>query len=282
MKNRGITFCWIILLINAGCVSLVEKAGEILDGSAFAENKISVYRTGGRGTAEKEIREMQNRDGERSVIIALGQFPSMRIRGTVPNPQGEFNLTSLYYLGGSAHGWNEFRMDIFGSGIMTLGETVASLSIPETIEPVEISFARIKRYDTRITGNEALTALRNRRERILALTEWMNSREDTPVFTDQKEFERYWKPLLFPETVRRGNRPVNWQREGDLTVTAESIRWNTGYTERVFPEILRSIRNSGTMLRDWEEALNWIYIEYEWERIARTLSQETILFWARS
>jgi hypothetical protein len=41
--------------------------------------------------------------------------------------------------------------------------------------------------------------------------------------------------------------------------------------------MLREIRNSGTMLRDWEEALPWIFIECKWEKIMELLSRETIL-----
>jgi hypothetical protein len=45
----------------------------------------------------------------------------------------------------------------------------------------------------------------------------------------------------------------------------------------LFPEELREVRNSATMLRDWEEALDWIYNEYELDRIQETLAMETVL-----
>ena len=72
--------------------------------------------------------------------------------------------------------------------------------------------------------------------------------------------------------------PEGWERENDQWVKAEDIRWNTGYTERVFPEHLREIRNSGTLLRDWEEAVEWLYVEYEWDRLTEMLSGETVLY----
>ncbi|MCL2762355.1 MAG: hypothetical protein FWD36_03980 [Treponema sp.] len=271
--------CGIALLLCLGCTTVVEKTGQALDGSAFAEKNIATYQTPDpqgkkKVPAEMEIREMRNKAGEHSVLITLHTFPAMRIRGSAPDSRGEFQLTSLDYLGGNHHGWNEYRLDLFGSGNLVLGETTAALSIPGEIEPVEISFGRIKRYDTRITGTEALTSLRNRRERIVALAEWMNSREDTPALDNQKAFAQYWKPLILPEMVKKKNRPEHWQQEHDLWVKAEDIRWNTGYTERMFPEMLRPIRNSGTMLRDWEEALEWLYIEYEWERIKESLAKE--------
>jgi hypothetical protein len=93
---------------------------------------------------------------------------------------------------------------------------------------------------------------------------------------DRNTFEQFWKPILFPELISRKKQPVGWQREGDQWKKAEDIRWNISYTERTFPELLRNIRNSGTMLRDWEEALDWIYLEYEWENIMELLSKEIV------
>ncbi|MDR2923388.1 MAG: hypothetical protein LBU85_08620 [Treponema sp.] len=253
-----------------GCVSLVEKAGQALDGSAFAEKKLAVYWSVGM-----ELREMQNKAGERSFIIKLNRFPAIQFRGSAPNELGEFNLVSLDYLGGSSHGWNEFRLDISGEGRLAQDETTVALCVQE-IETIQISFARIKRYDTRLSGNEALAGLRNRHERIKAIAGWMNEREDAPKGLDVKNFEKYWKPLLFPETVSKKKRPSGWQLENDQWNRADSINWNKSYTERLFPEELREIRNSATMLRDWEEALDWLYTEYEWDRIQETLARETV------
>ena len=262
------------LLLCTGCVSVVEKAGQVLDGSGRAEKKVAVYRS-----PLLEIQQMRSRAGEHSLLITMGRFPAMKIRGSFPDEQGDFIITSLDYLGGSPHGWNEYRLDLSGAGNLVLGDTQATLSIPDEIETVGISWGRIRRYDTRITGAEALTSLRNRHERIIAIAEWLNSPENpsAKTFSNQKEFEQYWKPILFPEIAAKKKRPENWQREGDRRVMAEDIRWNTGYTERVFPELLRPIRDSGTMLRDWEEAIDWLYIECEWPRITETLLGETVL-----
>ena len=272
MWCKNVISCGIVLLICVGCASLVDRAGQVLDGSAFEEKKIAVY-----SAADMELWEMQNKAGEHSLIIHLSQFPAMKIRAAMPDASGDFNITSLDYLGGNPHGWNEYRLELFGQGTASLDGTSTSIAIPGDIEPVQISWGRIRRYDTRITGTEALTNLRNRRERILALCEWMSSRPNSPIWTGRTEFEDYWKPLLFPEIMKKKKRPAGWERESDIRVKAEDIRWNTGYTERVFPELLAPIRNSGTMLRDWEEALDWIYMEYEWERIKERLSQETVL-----
>jgi len=247
--------------------------GRALDGSAFAEKKTAVY-----GAPDMELWEMRKKTGERSFIIILNKYPTIKFRASEPDEQGEFSLVSLDYLGGSAQGWNEFRLDIAGEGRLVLNGTSAAISVlHDSIEPIQISFARIRRYDTRLSGNEALNGLRNRHERIKAVAEWMNNRENAPKEIDIKKFEKYWKPILFPETVSRKYRPPEWQDGNDQWNRAENINWNKTYTEKLFPEQLREIRNSGTMLRDWEEALDWIYNEYEWARIQEALGQETVL-----
>ena len=276
-KNSLFILCFIVIFLYIGCSTFVEGAGRALDGSAFAEKKVAVYRTEKNAAFPVEIRGMQNKAGEISYIITLSQFPAMNIRVTAPENDGTVSLMSMNYLGGNTNGWNEYQLDLFGNGKLLLNETSAAFSVQDKIEQVQISWGRIRRYDNRITGDEALTGLRNRRERIIAIAENMNGIENAPVGIAGRDFEKHWKSLLFPEAVAKKKRPENWQQENDQFVKSEGIRWNTGYTERTFPKLLREIRNSGTMLRDWEEAAEWLYIEYEWKRITEQLSHETVL-----
>ncbi|MDR2133619.1 MAG: hypothetical protein LBP27_00830 [Treponema sp.] len=267
-------------LCFGGCLSLTESAGRALDGSAFAEKRLALYSAEkGRGApAGIEVLELRNRAGERSLVISLKDFPAVKIRGTAPAPDGSFYLVSLHYLGGSVSGWNEFTLDLSGFGKFSPVEGGAVLSIPEKPEPVRISEGKIRRFDSRITGGEALSGLGNRRERILSLCEWMRGRPDAPAGAGRGGFEKFWKPVLLPELVSAKKRPAEWpDAETAAWVWAEDLRWNTAYTDRVFPEALRAVRNSGTLLRDWEEAFEWIYFEYEWESVVKTLSGEIFM-----
>ena len=278
MKKRmfQLAVCAAVVLFS-GCVSLMEKAGRALDGSAFAEKKINIYRDAKKAKdASMEIALVQNKSGVRSVILSMNEYPMMKLRGSLPVENGEFYLTSLEYLAGSVQGWNEYSLELLGEGTLFLGET-AVLQLNEEIEPVQISSGRIQRYDTRITGSDALTSLRNRHERIVSTAEWMTSLEGAPKGQNLKDFEIHWKPVLFPEMVSKNKRPADWIQEGDQFIKADDINWNTSYTERLFSEELRPVRDSGTLLRDWEEALSWIYLEYEWENIIGLLSRQTTL-----
>jgi len=255
----------------------MEKAGRTIDGSASNEKKVSVYRASKKNGAVEDIALtiIKNKDEQKSVLITLEKFPMMRLRGSLPDENGAFFLNSLEYLASSVHGWNEYTMDILGTGLLSFGETCV-LQINDEIEQIQISSGRIQRYDTRITGDQALTSLRNRNERIAALTGWMLSK-NAPEKETIEDFEIYWEPFLFPEMVSKKIRPDGWLQDADIFVKAEDIRWNTSYTSRAFLEELHPVRNSGTMLRDWEETLSWIYLSYEWENIKKILCEKTVL-----
>ncbi|MCL2805635.1 MAG: hypothetical protein FWD26_06825 [Treponema sp.] len=263
MKN--IFYIVFILFLFTGCLGLMEKTGRFLDGSVFAEKTIAVYRAD-----NIDLSVARSKDGEQFIIITFKNYPMLQIRGSMPDNEGSFHFTSLEYLAGNVHGWNEYSLQMVGTGSFCLENGV--LENIEDIETIQITQGRIHRYDTRITGNDALTALRNRRERILALCEWM----DGPKGQDIKTFEKHWKPLFFPEITAKSRKPDSWRLDGDSFQRAEDINWNTGYTERIFPEELWPVRNSGTLLRDWEEALYWIYFKYEWDNIIDLFSGQIV------
>jgi len=254
--------------------ALVEGAGRFLDGSALKEKKTAVYKTAEKdgSSADMQLIFTKNKNDETAIIISITKYPMFKFRTAIPGEDGSFHLSSLEYLGGSTHGWNEFTLELIGEGKFDPQESALSIS---DLETVQITNGRIQRYDTRLTGNDALTALRNRRERILSITNWMSSQE-SPSFAGINEFAAYWEPVLFPEMVSAKKRPENWLQEGDEIQKTEDVKWNLDYTKRVFSEELWLVRNSGTMLRDWEEALSWIYMEYEWENVLEILSDKII------
>lgn len=267
----------LITVFLSGCLSIMEGAGKALDGSAFKEKTISRYKASKNDNIQHDINMIltQNKKGEHYIIISIPDFYMMKLKGIYTEHDNVYNLISVEYLAGSTHGWNEYTVDLLGEAISVSFENEAILGAL-AFEKIQISKGRIHRYDTRITGNEALTALRNRKDRIAAMVNWMRSIQDTPEKQSFDDFKDYWKPVLFPEMVSKKKRPSNWQQENDVFETADNIRWNKSYTERVFSEELRPVRNSSTMLRDWEEALPWIYMEYHWENIIKLFTNEII------
>jgi hypothetical protein len=105
----------------------------------------------------------------------------------------------------------------------------------------------------------------------------MQNSDNSLIFSNQKEFENHWKRRLFPELVSAKARPADYSTENAEWGRADSVNWNRTYTEHLFPEELWEYRNSGALLRDWEEALPWIYMEYSWDSIIDSFDETTLL-----
>jgi len=272
-RSCGLWLILFFIFLLPGCTSLIQKGGEVLDGSAFEEKTIAVYRVSGAGEKTAiEVRELGLKNGEKILEISNGAWPGFTLRGSMPEADGSIRLTEARFLSSHTRGWNEFAMGIIGGAIFqNPGPAVGILRITEEVERVEISSGRIRLKSDYITGSAAITPLRNRRERITALVEWMNAplseNRETPVFADIGEFERYWKRVLFPELVLLKYRPEEYSVHNAEWKREDGVNWNLGYTGTVFPEGLWEYRNSGAMLRDWEEALPWIFMEYSWNTI---------------
>ena len=300
-KAHLITFLFSLfpfLLIS--CTSLIQKGGEFLEGSAFNEKTNVIFRTDGRtdGTGSSgessfgkrkeaiiELRELKSKDGKELIEITNSEWPALALRGSRPGTGGDFELSGAHILSSHVNGWNDFTLDLLGNGVFQSPNglyrtdsraTGGELQIVGEVERIQISSGGIRLKSSRLTGTAALVALRNRRERILALTEWMNgwlNNNAKPVnIITQKEFEDYWKGRLFPELVSKKKQPIDYSTLNAEWVRADGVNWNRSYTEQVFPEGLWQLRNSGALLRDWEEALPWIFIEYSWETIIASLN----------
>jgi hypothetical protein len=267
-----------IMAVCTGCVGLIDKTGHVLDGSAFTETVLAVYRTEEEGKRNLEVKQVRTKDGQEGLLITLEDVPVLQLRTAAGNVTGNFLLTDVRFLAGNYTGWNEFTLDLSGSGTFTLqGWSTGILQIRKPIDAVQISKGNILHNGSRLTGDQALTQLRNRYERIKALTAWMHTVPGVPGFETQDAFEVYWKPLLMPELVSNRKRPAGFAAENAVWVRAEDVRWNTAYTESFFPEELWTLRNSGSLLRDWEEALAWIYVQYQWDYIMGRISEQYTL-----
>jgi hypothetical protein len=265
-------------VLLSSCMSLTGAAGKLLEGKF--DYAVATYRSPksvpkGRGY---RVIEKAGTSG-RGLDIIIESMPSITLKASLPGKDGVFTLKSLDYLAGNSSGWVEFSLELSGGGNFVVRDPQnANLRFRPPVEPVRILEAKIRRTGIHLSGEDALLALNNRYERITALAEWMRER-DVPreVTLNLKNFETYWKPLLLPELVEEERRPKFYGDGKDARmVTAEWITWNTGYTERILPEELRPLRDSGTLKRDWEECYEWIFLVYAWENIFNTLEISTV------
>ena len=264
-----------VILLFTSCISLIQRGGEFLEGGA--DRQIAVYR--GEGFVVRELRAKEGPDGAEGaefLEITGRQWPGLAFRGSMPDSNGRVHLTEARFLSSHVHGWNEFNLELLGNAffrVTNAGEVI--FYIDGEVERVQINSGRILLRSNLLVGTEALIPLRNRRERIIALNEWMHEwNKNGPLFAGQKEFENFWKPHLFPELVSRRKRPQEFRNENAEWARKDSVRWNLTYTENIFPEHLREYRNSGAMLRDWEEALPWIFMEYSFNIIVSSFMEE--------
>ena len=271
------------IFLFSGCAGLTQKGGAVLDGSAFSEKTIAIYRPVIKDREPQiEIKELRLKNGEALLEISSSAWPALALRGEMPDSRGNFHLKEARFLSTHTHGWNEFTLDLLGSAVFSAsGGVIGLLRINGDIQRVQISSGMIRLKSNRLTGNAALTPLRNRRERLLALIEWMDELKETgaldqTVFTSQNDFEKYWKRRLFPELVSRKEQPASYSKDSGYR-RADSVKWNLAYTEQLFPEGLWEYRNSGALLRDWEEALPWIFMEYSWNYIIDSFDAVNLL-----
>jgi hypothetical protein len=297
-------FFSVVLVPFFSCASAVDKAGAFLDGSAFGQKIFASYTSSENPDVTISLAHNKDSGNDIAVIIGHRRFPNLLFHGKIAAPNGggdsnpaaksRFALTHYTFFCSGVYGWNEFSMDISASGTFekisppdTRGKKkgIARVSFDGAIETVSISSGKIRRGDSRMTGEQAVTALRNRRERIAALAEWMRSYNSgggiagNHVFESQKIFAAYWKPILMPELFPVKKRAAQFgsprsfarKKNNDEWVFAEDIYWNKTYTALIFPDYLRPVRDSGALLRDWEESVSWIYLAYSWQEMIESL-----------
>ena len=259
----------IVMAAVTGCTLLAEQSGRLLDGSALAEKTLERYRT---ESGDMELRRVLYRNapsgeesgaeftggetGAEGYVLTLKAWPTLRF--TFVREGDALYPVAYTFLASGVSGWNEFTVELQGGGTLTAAggdRLVLALDGPEE---TDLSSGGIRRFDTRLSGEAALSALRNRRERIAALAEWMAAYDraayeaagtDASVhtvrrFTGRREFEKRWKGPLFSAEL---------------------------------PGNLKPLRDSETLLDDWEEASAWIHLVFEWDHIIQMITTPTTL-----
>jgi hypothetical protein len=154
-------------------------------------------------------------------------------------------------------GWTDARFVISGSFTLMAQGTDWRAVVTEKPEINAPSRASIRYYDDYLSGSNALDQLTRRWNRIQAYAAFLRSRFDAQWFADQNRVRRF----LFPELYGY-ERPAPSHH---AIVTADSIAWNTDYTRETFPDNLRPLRDSATMLRDFEESEELWELAFHWD-----------------
>lgn len=266
----GKNLVWpLVVCLFCGCMSLAETGGRILDGSFFAEKTLETYTSEGF-----VLSRYRARSGREGMILVPGRTPALKLYLEFDENPDSPRLYPAFcrFLGANLSGWNEWTADLSGTGSFGHSGSDAVLTL-SGLEMAELTEGRIRRGDARFSGSEALESLKNRKERIDALVFWMKEFAGAAVFQNQKEFEAFWKPVLLPELIQKKKRPVDYFEKNAEWTWAEEIKWNKTYSMK-FPEDIAALRNAGALLRDWEEALSWLFLSYQWDAMIQELGKE--------
>jgi hypothetical protein len=178
----------------------------------------------------------------------------------------KLRIDRMEWFGNWNEGWTEASFGAEGElSLVPSGEgwAVAVERAPAIGQPEK---ATIRLYGNYFDGDEALGLLSRRWERIKAAADFVKERfpEAGP---GAKRYGRAVRAFLFPELYGYAKAGAPLPAKGHGVKVGESVRWDSDYSASVFPEELRELRDSGTMLRDFEEGLGLWSLRQRWDRI---------------
>jgi len=229
----------------------------------------------------------------RGLSVEIGPDAAFRIRGGALEGavlsgraarDGELwtlTIDRMDWFNNWAEGWTEASFEADGElALMPKGEAwaVVAARAPSIGKPTSAS---IRLYGDYFVGEAALGLISRRWDRIKAAAELLRQRFPGAWYdySERKKvvfvwdlfarrvdsFDRGVRVFLFPELYGYASAGAPPPRRDHGTSRGESISWDTEYSAAAFPEALREVRNSGTMLRDFEEGLGLWRLAFCWD-----------------
>lgn len=138
---------------------------------------------------------------------------------------------------------------------------------------IDISMAAIRYKNTILRGEEARREALNRQNRLRAFAKLLQdesvesalSARHPALYKNVKYFHETIGKRLFPEAMGHDITWKNFDFAEKGYTRGHGIRWSVSATEALLPEELHELRTSGTLFRDYEEALPWLYLEWLWD-----------------
>ncbi len=288
MKSIFFTIFVTLLFVSiiAGCTTLKAKYDSETTYKIFKDSKKS------ESIFKVKIDKKGNKYGElRSQLISPGV-----IIGEVIEDQTDdiiFNINSIKYLSNWPNGWTQGESEASGIIVLNKDENGWKVNIKENFEIWEVIKGEIRYNDNYYRRESGLKKVKNRMKRINAAVEFLKNQDfvEYPEFFGHVKFNTAYgksvkkaiQPFLFPETIGFGKLksknqlPVNYQiplkQKDDLAIGAGFI-WRKSYTDAFFPDYLRELRNTGTLWRDFEEAMHLFYMLFNIDYYFKTVLQD--------
>lgn len=194
--------------------------------------------------------------------ISGGPLRGALLQGVVqPDDAGgwKISLISLHWFNNWSNGWTDATFVVDGSLDLRRSASAWHLLVRSAPEIDGPSAVTIRYYNDYLGGTEALDQFTDRWNRIEAYAKFLHSRYGNIWPASTRNLER----ILFPEIYGYSTPPA----PDHASVEGSGVRWNSDYTRALFPKELRPIRDSGTMLRDWEESRGLWQLAFSWRGI---------------
>ena len=251
--------------------------------SEYKSENSFITLNGKQGESIAILAEKSNNKGETRAELTSVFHPGIVIKGNLEKDEKGFSfyITGADLFSNWSNGWTEAKYE--ASGIYLFKSTGRSENefICEEVDPFElwdITYGEIRYHNTYYRGNDGIWKVKNRIDRIMELCRWLkDERGFPPIYGDIKKETSYspafkddMELFLFPETgnfnkLERENKlAAEYYQEiknhselkeliGEKT-KGSGILWRMDYTAAVLPQEFHSLRNSGTLWRDYEEA----------------------------
>lgn len=179
-------------------------------------------------------------------------LPGSTVEGITVMEDGEeiFYITSIRLFSNWGEGWTEGVFEASGKYLISRKNNGAYLKQIDSFELWDILLGEIRYRDKFYRDDDGLWRVKNRIDRLKELSRILQSDLGFNDFTsDIKELY----PYLFPELY---NFPEDFNRNGSQgeIKRAYGVNWRVDYTDAIFPEEFKELRNSGTLYRDAIEA----------------------------
>jgi hypothetical protein len=185
-------------------------------------------------------------------------------------------IKSLYFFTNWTNGWTEGELEAFGQLLFKKNENDKySCVIIEEVELLDVKSGSIKFFDDYYYEDRARRNIRNKLDRINSINNFLKEKENISYFkslrNNKDKTEKSYIPLtyqlFFPELTL--NSPYSNKNSEYKVVSVkedtqleETILWNKIYTKAIFPENLQPVRDSGSLLRDYEESVELFFMDY--------------------
>lgn len=194
-------------------------------------------------------------------------------------------VSSLYFLTNWSNGWTEAEVEAFGQlSFKKDSSNSYRCSSLEGIELGEIKKGSIKFFDNYYFEDRARRSIKNKLDRINSMNNFVRDKIKIDYFVTLNKigtdsYKKATYELFFPEFTLNSpyNNPAYKVKSlKDETELSETILWNKNYTREVFPENLQTVRDSGSLLRDYEESSELFFMDYNMDYYIKHILPELI------